>query len=168
MLRVDEYLEQASSLSKEEFVSRRPGFFLLKRPKKNVSLQPGPPSFGFATVTVKTDFDPFAGEWRIAPVVKRPDNPFPERISVGRATNCDIVLRLPFISKVHAHILLEPGNKFSLRDNQPSNPTFLNHRKLEPGSTRSLSVGDMVGFGSLDFEFVDSARLYDVLRRGLL
>ena len=78
------------------------------------------------------------------------------------------MIRLPFVSKVHAHILLEPNNKFSLRDNQPSNPTFLNHRKLDPGATRNLSIGDIVGFGSLDFEFVDASRLYDIFHKGLL
>jgi pSer/pThr/pTyr-binding forkhead associated (FHA) protein len=114
-------------------------------------------------VTAKVEFDPFASSWQIAAVEKRPGNPFPERLTVGRATNCDIVLRVPFVSKVHAHILKDPVGELRLRDNRPSNATFHNHRKLGPGATRPLAVGDMVGFGSLEFELVDGSRLYEIL-----
>ena len=99
----------------------------------------------------------------VVPVAKREGNPFPERLTVGRATNSDVLLRVPFVSKVHAHVIREPDGSFSIHDNNPSNRTYLRNRVLEAGATRKLDVGDSVAFGSLEFEFVDAGRLYDIL-----
>jgi hypothetical protein len=163
MLPISPYLELASSLDRAEFITRHRGHFLLKRPSG--SAQPKENDFGFATVAIQVNVDPFAAEWRIVPVAKRPSNPFPERLTVGRATNCDVVLRVPFVSKVHAHLLIKYDGTMALHDNRPSNYTFHNQKKLAPDATEKLEVGDSVGFGSLEFEFVDGGRLYDVLRR---
>jgi hypothetical protein len=156
-------LKAARTLTVSEFVAQQRGHFLLKRPRRGARPLEEP-TFGFQTVVAKLDIDPFCDEWRIVPVTKRPGNPFPERMTVGRTTNCDIVLRFPFISKVHAHILREPGGGFSVHDNRPQNFSFYQGRMLPPGSTQKLSVGDSIGFGSLEFEFVDAARLHEILR----
>src|SRR5262245_27414181 len=122
MLPLDPYLTAASDLARAQFVARHPGYFLIKRPS-DVSQRGGQISeFNFATIAGKFEIDPFAAQWRIVPVAKRPDNPFPERMTVGRAPNCDIVLRIPFVSKVHAHILLQADGSHCLHDNHPSNP----------------------------------------------
>jgi hypothetical protein len=163
MLPIRPYLELASALDRNEFIARHPGYFLLKRPSG--AAQPKESDFGFATVAIQVNVDPFAKEWRIVPVAKRASNPFPERLTVGRATNCDVVLRVPFVSKVHAHILMKNDGTMALHDNKPSNFTFHNQRKVAPDATEKLELGDSVGFGSLEFEFVDSGMLYDVLRR---
>jgi FHA domain len=163
MLAITPFLESAKALKLADFIALHPGHFLLKRPRPG-QRQTETASFGFQTIAAKLDFDPFAEEWRIAPVKKRPSNPFPERMTVGRATNCDIILRVPFISKVHAHILVGPSSSFSIHDNGPSNRTFHKHRLLAADSTEKLEVGDTIGFGSLEVEFVDSNRLYEVLR----
>jgi hypothetical protein len=159
-----DYLELARSLNRPEFVAKHAGHFLLKRPKHDSELPVASSRFDFATVVTAVDIDPLAREWQVLPVVKRPDNPFPERMTVGRAVNCDLVLRVPFVSKVHAHILRGADGGFSLHDNRPSRATFHNKRKLEPGETLPLKVGDSIGFGSLEVEFVDAGRLHDVLR----
>jgi hypothetical protein len=159
-----DYIELARSLSRSEFVARHAGHFLLKRPKKGSERASQPARFDFATTAAKLDIDPFAHEWQVLPVVKRPNNPFPERMTVGRAVNCDIVLRVPFVSKVHAHILRAPDGAFSIHDNRPSHATFHNKKKLDPDATRPLAVGDSLGFSSLEYEFVDAARLHEVLR----
>ena len=156
-------VELARGQTRSQFLAEHAGYYLLKRPRADVALA-AEPQFGFATTVTKINVDPFARQWQVFPVTKRPGNPYPERLTVGRATNCDIVLRVPFISKVHAHILLEPDGSFSLQDAESSHFTFLNHRKLAPGMARKLQVGDAIGFGSLVFEFVDGGRLYDVLR----
>lgn len=163
MLPIGPYLDLASTLDRAEFINRHRGLFLLKRPSG--SAQPKESDFGFATVAIQVNVDPFAAEWRIVPVAKRASNPFPERLTVGRATNCDVVLRVPFVSKVHAHILIKNDGTMALHDNRPSNYTFHNQKKVAPDATEKLEIGDSVGFGSLEFEFVDGGRLYDVLRR---
>jgi hypothetical protein len=94
---------------------------------------------------------------------KRKGNPYPDRISIGRALNCDIVLRVPFVSKIHAHIVSEADGSLSLRNHQPANSTFHNGRKLLPGATRQLSLGDSLGFGSMEVLLLDAERLYQLL-----
>ena len=157
-----DYIELARALSRSEFVRQHGGHFLLKRAKIAPDSEP-PPSFDFETVTTQVGIDPFADQWQVLPVVKRPENPFPERMTVGRAVNCDLVLRVPFVSKVHAHILVSEDGGYSLHDNRPSHATFHNRTKLEPGATCPLAVGDFIGFGSLEFEFVDADRLHQIL-----
>lgn len=159
-----DYIEHARSLARSQFIAQHKGYFLLKRAKTRPDSEPESARFDFATVATLVDFDPLAHEWQVLPVVKRPNNPFPERMTVGRAVNCDLVLRVPFVSKVHAHILSGADGGFSLHDNRPSHATFHNRKKLEPGATLRLAIGDLIGFGSLEFEFVDAARLHDVLR----
>lgn len=163
MQQITPYLKTARSVARADFVAQHPGHFFIKRPRAGVSAAKQEGSFGFNTVATKVDTDPFADEWRIVPVVKREGNPFPERLTVGRATNSDLLLRVPFVSKVHAHVIREPDGSFSIHDNNPSNRTFLRSRVLEAGATEKLTVGDSVAFGSLEFEFVDSSRLYDIL-----
>ena len=159
------YVELARTLARDAFVASHPGCFLVKRPKPAAQQKPKSPGFGFATAGVKVDFDPSAAEWQVLPVTKRPRNPFPQRITVGRATNCDLVLRVPSVSKVHAHIVCEAGGPHYLQDNRPSNATFLNNERLAPGESRALRIGDLVRFGPLEFEFVDAARLHEIVRQ---
>ena len=161
---VDRYVKLAGETTPEVFESIEPGCFLLKRPSQRRPSTPGQRDIAFVTAFSALDADPYAQEWRIAPIRKRPENPYPDRISVGRATNCDVVLRVHFISKVHAHILREPDGTYSLRDNQAVAPTACNGRKLAAGSKQPLAVGDQIALGALEFEFVDSKRLHSVLR----
>lgn len=163
MERVDIYLAAAKTSSLQEFVTAYEGYFLIKRPNMRGASQPAPATIAYETVLTRLEVDPFATEWRIVPVKKRPGNPYPDRLSVGRAPNCDVVLRLPSISKVHAHLLVQPDNSFCLRDNQASNQTYLNGRKLEPGTTAKLAVGDSIALGSLTLEFVDAKLLHRML-----
>jgi pSer/pThr/pTyr-binding forkhead associated (FHA) protein len=109
------------------------------------------------------NFDPLPGEPQVVPVKKNPDNPFPDRLTIGRATNCDVVIRLAFVSKVHAHLFIQ-GQQLTLRDNRASNFTFHNHRKLESGGSKAVKLGDVLSFGALDLELVDAARFYELLR----
>jgi hypothetical protein len=161
---IDRYLELAQKGTRAEFLARHAGFYLLKRPRKGANACAGAPQIRFATWQEKMEIDPFAAEWRIAPVRKKAENPFPERLTVGRATNCDVVLRVPFISKVHAHIVVDPGLGLVLHPNQAAQKVQHNFRAIEAGGTRRLALGDAVSFGALDFEFVDGAMLYDILR----
>jgi pSer/pThr/pTyr-binding forkhead associated (FHA) protein len=100
---------------------------------------------------------------QLVAVKKNPENPFPDRLTIGRATNCDVVIRFAFISKVHAHLFVQ-GDKLTLRDNKAANGTFHNHKKLDVGGSRSIKLGDMLGFGALELELVDAAALYQLLR----
>lgn len=160
-----EYLRNARTTTASAFREIYPHHFLFKHPKQPRDGAGAQPEIDYATRTLSINFDPRAAEAQVVCVKKKPENPFPDRISIGRATNCDVVIRLAFISKVHAHLFVQ-GDKLTLRDNQASNGTSLNHRQLESGSARTVKIGDVVSFGSLDLELVDATRLYDILRSG--
>jgi pSer/pThr/pTyr-binding forkhead associated (FHA) protein len=160
---VTDYLRKARGVTQATFQQLYPHYFLFKHPKLVRDQQLSDPSIDYATCAIDLNFDPAPQETQVVPVKKNPDNPFPDRLTIGRATNCDVVIRLAFVSKVHAHLFIQAG-KLTLRDNKASNSTFHNRRKLEPGSSCSVKLGDILSFGALDLELVDAARLYDLLR----
>jgi hypothetical protein len=163
MEEVTEYLRKARTLTEDAFRQLYPHYFFYKRAKQGRVTGESEQDIDYATRTLSLNFDPMPRVSQLVEVKKNPDNPFPDRISIGRATNCDVVIRLAFVSKVHAHLIIQ-GTKLTLRDNKASNFTFHNHRRLEPGSSRSVQLGDIVSFGALDLELVDAGRLYEILR----
>jgi hypothetical protein len=161
------YLALARVTTVAEFVAQSNALFLVKRPRRKGLVQRGaggvPVAISFATQHTKLELDPYAAEWRVVAVRKREGNPYPDRFSIGRAPNCDIVIRLPFVSKVHAHIQVDGAGSYTMRDNGASNSTFVNGRKLEAKGTAPLKLGDEIAFGSLELQFVDAAMLYEIL-----
>jgi hypothetical protein len=100
---------------------------------------------------------------RVVPLVKAEGNPFPERISVGRATNCDIVVRDSSVSKLHAHMrILGPGAA-EITDVKSRNGTRVNGKEVAPMVAVRLRSGDSVVLGSVVLQFLDPQALYDVL-----
>jgi hypothetical protein len=94
----------------------------------------------------------------VVEVAKAAGNPYPERIAVGRARNCDVVLRDSSISKLHAHFR-RSGARLELIDNDSKNGTWVNGTRLRPEKPTSLAVGDTIQFGSLNTHFLDAAEL---------
>jgi FHA domain len=160
---VTEYLRKARGVTQATFQQLYPHHFLYKHPKDLVADSSNEPEIDYTTRTIDLNFDPMANMVQLVPVKKNPENPFPDRLTIGRATNCDVVIRFAFISKVHAHLFVQ-GDKLTLRDNKPANGTFHNRRKLEPGGSISIKLGDTLGFGAIELELVDAAKLYQLLR----
>jgi hypothetical protein len=83
---------------------------------------------------------------RLAFLIKRPGNAFPDIISIGRATNNDIVLDLVSVSKVHGFFRRE-GDGWIYADNRSTNGTTWNGKVVKPGDTFKLTDGDKIGIG---------------------
>jgi hypothetical protein len=90
---------------------------------------------------------------RVAFLTKRPGQPFPDIVSVGRALNCDIVLSLASVSKIHGLFHRESGGKWSYTDQKSRNGSFHNKRKLAADARTPLADGDLIQIG-LDLEVV--------------
>jgi hypothetical protein len=101
----------------------------------------------------------------IFPVVKSARNPYQDRISIGRAKTCDMVLQTRYMSKLHAHFLRNTDGTWELRDANSSNGTFRNGERLPQNQKMPIRGGDRLRFGFLDAQFLDAGGLYDVLRR---
>jgi hypothetical protein len=160
---VTEYLRKARSVAQATFQQLYPHHFLFKHPKAAITGNAGDHDIDYATRAIDMNFDPMPNVTQVVSVKKNPENPFPDRLTIGRATNCDVVIRFAFISKVHAHLFVQ-GDKLTLRDNKAANGTFHNRKKLDAGGSRSIKLGDTLGFGALELELVDAARLYQLLR----
>jgi len=102
-------------------------------------------------------------ELLVFPVRKAPDNPFPERISLGRAPNCDVSVRDGSISKLHGHFCDVTPSAAAFVDAKSANGTRVEGRTLEPGERCLLSAGAYVSFGRVRLQLVDAAQLYDQL-----
>jgi hypothetical protein len=159
------------TLGRAEFATRFAHPFLLRRRLARTS---GVPSsdFGdrmsFDTQVVDVPAAPPADVGRLTgarlvPVLKAPGHAFPDRISVGRATNCDIVLRDPSVSKLHAHFrVLGPGAA-ELTDVRSANRTSVNGSLLEPGTATRVTSGDTILFGVVAVQFLDPRALFELL-----
>jgi len=68
----------------------------------------------------------------------------PERQSIGRSPECDLVINDPSASRVHAW--LEPqGGSWKLIDNNSTNGTYLNERRIKE---QLLTNGDQIRIGT--------------------
>lgn len=161
----EDYLQLARRVTSFEFAQQHPGKFLVKRPSASKIARGAPASLPFKTSFAATSVDPFASDWLVLPIAKKEGNPYPDRISIGRTPNCDIVLRVPFISKVHAHFLQRPDGSLALKDNKASNPTRVNQRPLAPNTEHPLALGDTITFVSMEFVLVDAFGLHELLRK---
>ncbi len=162
-------------MGRKRFAEAHPGYYLVKRPMLDPPTTPGDvdaaDAIHYETVSVgggegaldgAEDASAFDWQWRVVAIKKREGNPFPDRVSVGRARNCDVVLRLPYISKLHAHFMMG-DTQMTVCDQRSANGTSVNGRELEGGRNVSVGPGNLLCFGSLEVELVDGALLYDIL-----
>lgn len=90
---------------------------------------------------------------RVAFLRKRPENPFPDMISLGRASNNDVVVRLNSISKIHAVFMRDTRGGWTITDSGSTNGTYLNEMTLAPRIRQKLADGDRIRLG-LDLKCV--------------
>jgi len=84
---------------------------------------------------------------RVTFLTKRPGNPFPAMIMVGRAGNCDIRISLSTVSKVQGYFLKQASDDWLLVDQRSTNGTFVNRERLGAGERRAVQDGDLIRFG---------------------
>ncbi len=74
-------------------------------------------------------------------------NPFGSMITVGRATNNDVVLPLRTISKMHSYLICT-SNGWKITDQHSANGTFVDGLRLPDGQGATLPDGARLGFGN--------------------
>lgn len=163
------YVADAHRVDAPTFASRFDHLFLVKRPRDRAAAASAS-AIEYRTALVRCrpeaetlEGEAFARSWLVEPVRKREGNPFPDRVSIGRAVNCDIVLRVPYVSKLHAHLLLEDGAPMRLADLRSANGTWVNGRELSPGEIVGVAAGDMLRFGAAELRIATSAQLHALL-----
>lgn len=175
MARLYDYIFEVREKSRDEFVAAHAKPFVLQHVPPKLDAQ-----WTFKTQTLSSTGVSIAqlivreglkvsnelARYNVFEVTKSAANPWPDRVSVGRARNNDIVLADGSVSKLHAHFTMEHGHHFLL-DAGSRNGTRINDAPLAERGRARLSYGDVLTFGAQNVTFIDGGRLYDMVRRGL-
>jgi pSer/pThr/pTyr-binding forkhead associated (FHA) protein len=107
-----------------------------------------------------------ATEERVAFLRKRPGaNRFEAMITIGRATNNDVVINYPKISKFHAYVV-GSGESQAIVDAKSKQGTTVCGRRLDPQTEQAgLEPGDEVRLADLVLVYHSSESLYEYLTR---
>jgi hypothetical protein len=99
------------------------------------------------------------------PVRKRTDGgkAYAHRLSVGRASNNDVVLRDESISKFHAWFETEDEGAYFVTDARSKNTTRVNGRVLVAQHAERLRAGDRIHFGGIEVIFCPAETLWDAV-----
>jgi hypothetical protein len=112
-----------------------------------------------STLALKNRTDSFL----LIPIIKTDRNAWAERIFVGRASNNDIVLEDPSVSKAHAYFVVK-GSRAQLIAMPALNSTKMNGAVLPPqASGVAVPDGAVIEFGLAGVRYLESASLYAVL-----
>jgi hypothetical protein len=154
----------ARRLRRRPFAKAHPGLFLLARPDEDGDFDDAD-EMAFDTVAVSVDdfVDQGLNEWLALPLIWPADASPGHRLSIGRAPGCDMVIRMPFVSKMHAYIQLGPDDALAVGDHRSANGTRHNGRALGPNDRAPLVLGDWVQLGLLPLQLVDASRLHEAL-----
>jgi hypothetical protein len=102
---------------------------------------------------------------RVFEVGKRGDlsSAYPNRISIGRASNKDIVLRHTSISKFHAWFGVDDAASLYLTDAGSTNHTFVSGKALTPRIPEQVPPGTLLRFGSIEALVMDAPTLWKLV-----
>lgn len=102
----------------------------------------------------------------VQPLSKSFRNPFTDKITIGRAANNDVVIKLPSISKFHAW-LTKNEEGYAIFDAQSTFGTFVEGAKAPQDGQRGLPVppGTKLKLGELELFFFDTKTLGAWLRQ---
>jgi len=164
---VDVFWQASRHLAKSAFVRAYPHAFLVEC---EGGAEPRATDRDFETVTSgsKDDRERFQRSLqvtlksRVIPIAKDRTQAFPDKITVGRTLNNDLVLRHTSVSKFHGYFFVDPTTfDVTLVDAGSTNGTFVNNVRLPAMGKRVLKNGDAVSFGGdTDYLFLFAADLY--------
>jgi pSer/pThr/pTyr-binding forkhead associated (FHA) protein len=97
----------------------------------------------------------------ILPVAKRGSNAFGMMITMGRASNNDLVVPCSRVSKFHAYLRQEASGAWMLHDAGATNGTSVDGKLLEPRASVAIVPGTHIELGgSALLEVVDEEGLF--------
>jgi hypothetical protein len=101
----------------------------------------------------------------IAPLKKhiRSGRSLPDRITVGRAQNQDLVIDHSSVSKIQAWFEIDKTGDFYLSDAGSTNGTYVNSRPIVPRQRAQLRAGDNIRFANIEAIFCCPETIWRVL-----
>jgi pSer/pThr/pTyr-binding forkhead associated (FHA) protein len=165
---LEAYIDDAHKLPPDEFQARYgEGFLLLTAAGLTV------PSGPCSTDVKLFDEDGSAHTANVSTLVypvRRTERSVVHLLTLGRATNNDVVVRDVSISRFHAFVKRGDDEEFLLQDAGSTNGTAVNGAAVSArgnGPPTALKAGDTVRLGQVEFTFVDTAALRQFVLKAL-
>jgi hypothetical protein len=166
---VDEWRRIRAAASAAQFAAMYPCAFLVSSTRSGTNdYTPLAKAVEFRTVTheqppAKQTASSDADERVVLALRKAPSNPFPDRISIGRARNCDVVIRDPSVSKLHGHFRDVLPESAVFTDAKSSNGTRVDGQPVEPGVAVKIERQSIVTLGRVQLVLLSATDVYDWL-----
>ena len=160
MRRLDEFVLQVRQQNLQEFIKEVPQFFLILFRQLDELSQ----DWLFSTQTISQSkgtlirsmiqegytLHPDTTKNFVFPVEKCHQNPWPDRIMIGRASNNDLPLSDASVSKVHAYLTYEENRgKLQVHDAGSLNGIKCNDQLLAPGESIEIHSNDYLEIGTI-------------------
>jgi hypothetical protein len=104
-------------------------------------------------------------EMEIFPLVKKPGASFPDRITIGRTANNDIVIEDHSVSRLHAY-LKHHATGWLVADAGSKNGSWLRGQKMDARREAAITSRTVVRLGDVDLTFYLASDLFSVLGGG--
>ena len=98
------------------------------------------------------------------PLAKKPGASFPDRITIGRTANNDVVVADASVSRLHAYVRQADG--WLVADAGSKNGSWLDDVALEPRRETPLRLRSVLRLGDVRLTFHRSDELFDLLGGG--
>lgn len=113
-------------------------------------------------------FTPETIEMELYPLAKKPGASFPDRITIGRTSNNDVVIVDPSVSRLHAYVRVandsgEAQADWLIADAGSKNGSWLNEAQLEPRKEAALPPRTTLRLGDVELAFYPSTELFSLL-----
>jgi hypothetical protein len=95
------------------------------------------------------------------PLAKKPGASFPDRITIGRTENNDVVIADPSVSRLHAYV--RQANGWMIADAGSKNGSWLGLDALEPRREAALASVTVLRLGDVELTFYQSSDLFELL-----
>lgn len=162
-LPIEAYVEDARSLSPEEFRDRHGSAFLLLTAAE-VNLPAGPAATMVEALSPADDASEITGSVSlVAFPVRRGSESVTHLVTVGRTSNNDIVISDISVSRFHAFLKQDTNGTFQILDGGSANGTRVNGAKVPArgkGPPTNLKTGDTLRLGRVEFTFLDATALH--------
>jgi hypothetical protein len=126
---------------------------------------------GLHTLTIDQEIEetmPFGrelnpeAEVEVYPLTKKPGASFPDRITIGRTANNDVVLADTSVSRFHAYVRRD-GDHWMVADAGSKNGSWLREEQLEARKEKPLASKAVLRIGEVELTFYLAADLYAAL-----
>lgn len=120
-----------------------------------------------AEALLSGDAEQILANKRLFRIEKTPRNPWQSKITIGRASNNDLIIRHPSISKLHAyfqHDAAAPASRPKLVDAGSANGTVVNGRPAPPDEPVDAASGSLLQLGDVECELLDAGQLHETIR----